>query len=187
MRIAVATSPLFFVEENAIIQALFEEGLDILHLSKPDSEPIYCERLLTLMPQRWYSRIVTSDHFYLQGEYGLKGIHLSQRNPEMPRGYRGYVSRSCSTEDLGKYSEQYGHLVLEATPSAIEQAVRERKINHRVFMRGITTIDGVQFARDCGFGGIVLENVLWERFDAHESNNFKELVDLFKIFRKAAD
>ena len=105
----------------------------------------------------------------------------------MPRGYRGYVSRSCSTEDLGKYSEQYGHLVLEATPSAIEQAVRERKINHRVFMRGITTIDGVQFARDCGFGGIVLENVLWERFDAHESNNFKELVDLFKIFRKAAD
>lgn len=135
MRIAVATSPLFFVEENAIIQALFEEGLDILHLSKPDSEPIYCERLLTLMPQRWCSRIVTSDHFYLQGEYGLKGIHLSQRNPEMPRGYRGYVSRSCSTEDLGKYSEQYGHLVLEATPSAIEQAVRERKINHRVFMR----------------------------------------------------
>ena len=187
MKIAVATSPLFFVEENAILQALFEEGLDILHLCKPDSEPIFCERLHTLMPHKWYSRIITSDHFYLQSEYGLKGIHLSPHNPSEPHGYKGYISRSCTTEDLDHDLDRYGHLVLDATLSAIEQAVRERKINHHVFMRGITTIDGVQFARDCGFGGIVLEDVLWERFDSHESNNFKELIDLFKIFKKAAD
>jgi len=187
MKIAVATSPLFFVEENTILQTLFEEGLDILHLSKPDSEPIFCERLLTLMPHKWYSRIITSDHFYLQGEYGLKGIHLSSRNPAKPHGYKGYISRSCTIDDLDHNTDHYGHIVLDATLSAIEQAVRDHKINHHIFMGGITTIDGVQFARDCGFGGIVLEDVLWERFDFHESNNFKELIDLFKIFRKAAD
>jgi thiamine-phosphate pyrophosphorylase len=187
MKIAVATSPLFFVEENAILQTLFEEGLDILHLKKPDSEPIFCERLLTLMPHKWCSRIITSDHFYLQSEYGLKGIHLSSRNPSAPYGYKGYISRSCTTDDLNRDADRYDHLVLDATLSSIEQAVREHKINHRIFMSGITTIDGVQFARDCGFGGILLEDVLWERFDSHESNNFKELIDLFKIFRKAAD
>lgn len=187
MKIAVATSPQFFVEENAILQALFEEGLDILHLSKPDSEPIFCERLLTLMPHKWYSRIITSDHFYLQGEYGLKGIHLTQRNPAEPHGYRGYISRTCTIDDLNHDIDRYDHIVLDATLSDIEQAAHERKINHRIFMRGITTIDGIQFARDCGFGGIVLEDILWERFDSHESNNFKDLIDLFKIFRKATD
>jgi thiamine-phosphate pyrophosphorylase len=77
--------------------------------------------------------------------------------------------------------------VLDATPSEIQRAAEHHKINHKVYARGITSIDGIQFARDCGFGGVVLEDVIWNRFDLHESNNFKELVDLFKFFRKAAD
>lgn len=187
MKIAVATSPIFFIEENTILQTLFEEGLDILHLRKPQSEPIYCERLLTLMPPKCNARTVTGDHFYLQSEYGLKGIHLSERNPIAPHGYTGYISRTCTLDGITDNADRFDHILIEATPSAIEQAAREHRINHKMFMCGITSIDGIQFARDCGFGGIVIEDVLWNRFDLHESNNFKELIDLFKIFRKAAD
>lgn len=187
MKIAVATAPFFFVEENTILQTLFEEGMDLLHIRKPDSEPIYCERLLTLMPNKWYHRIIVNDHFYLQNEYGLKGIHISDRNPDEPKGYKGFITRSCTLEDLDKRNDHYGYVVLDATPSVIQQAANQHKINHKVFVRGVTSIDGVLFARDCGFGGIILEDVLWNRFDLHESNNFKELVDLFKFFRKAAD
>ena len=32
MKLIVVTAPTFFVEEDKIITALFEEGLDILHL-----------------------------------------------------------------------------------------------------------------------------------------------------------
>ena len=32
MKLIVVTTPTFFVEEDKIITALFEEGLDILHL-----------------------------------------------------------------------------------------------------------------------------------------------------------
>ena len=35
MKLIVVTAPTFFVEEDKIITALFEEGLDILHLRKP--------------------------------------------------------------------------------------------------------------------------------------------------------
>ena len=163
MKIVVATPPFFFVEENTILQTLFEEGMDMLHIRKPESEPIFCERLLTLMPNKWYQRIIVNDHFYLQNEYGLKGIDLDKRN------------------------DRYGYVVLDATPSEMQLAAERHKINHKVFARGVTTIDGLQFARDCGCGGVVLEDILWNRFDLHESNNFKELVDLFKFFRKAAD
>ena len=50
MKLIVVTTPTFFVEEDKIITALFEEGLDILHLRKPETPAMYSERLLTLIP-----------------------------------------------------------------------------------------------------------------------------------------
>lgn len=51
MKLIVVTPPTFFVEEDQIITALFEEGLDILHLRKPATPAMYSERLLTLLGQ----------------------------------------------------------------------------------------------------------------------------------------
>ena len=88
MKLIVVTAPTFFVEEDKIITALFEEGLDILHLRKPETPAMYSERLLTLIPEKYHKRIVTHEHFYLQEEFSLMGIHLNARNPNptMTRG-----------------------------------------------------------------------------------------------------
>ena len=53
MKLIVVTTPTFFVEEDKIITALFEEGLDILHLRKPETPAMYSERLLTLIPEKY--------------------------------------------------------------------------------------------------------------------------------------
>ena len=37
MKLIILTPPDFFVEEDKIINSLFEEGLDLLHLRKPDA------------------------------------------------------------------------------------------------------------------------------------------------------
>ena len=57
MKLIVVTTPTFFVEEDKIITALFEEGLDILHLRKPETPAMYSERLLTLIPEKYHRRI----------------------------------------------------------------------------------------------------------------------------------
>ena len=41
MKLILLTPPDFFVEEDKILTALFEEGMDLLHLRKPQTEPIY--------------------------------------------------------------------------------------------------------------------------------------------------
>ena len=46
MKLILITTPTYFVEEDKIITALFEEGLDTLHLRKPDTAPMFAERLL---------------------------------------------------------------------------------------------------------------------------------------------
>lgn len=99
MKLILMTTPYFFVEEHQILNALFDEGLEILHLRKPSTEPVYSERLLTLIPESYRKRIVVHDHFYLKNEYNLKGIHLNHRNPELPQKYKGHISCSCHTAD----------------------------------------------------------------------------------------
>ena len=84
MKLILLTHPDFFIQEHIILDAMFEEGLDMLHILKPNSEPIFCERLLKLMDKGWRKKIVTHEHFYLKNEFKLHGIHLSQRNPEPP-------------------------------------------------------------------------------------------------------
>lgn len=185
MKIIVATAPQFFIEENTIIQALFEEGLDMLHISKPESEPIFCERLLTLMTPKWYDRVVVEDHFYLKEEYGLKGIHLTHRNPTLPSNYKGQFSRTCTAAEIPEWIDQCAYVVLDSSPSTLRQAASQIRVNHKVYAGGVTTLDEVQTAQEYGFEGIVINDVLWSKFDLHESCNYKDLIDLFKKFRKA--
>ena len=74
MKLIVVTAPTFFVEEDKIITALFEEGLDILHLRKPETPAMYSERLLTLIPAKYHKRIITHEHFYLQEGITKSGV-----------------------------------------------------------------------------------------------------------------
>lgn len=107
MKLIVLTDPGFFVEEDKILTTLFDEGLDILHLRKPGSEPVYCERLLSLIPDTYHSRIVVHDHFYLVDEFGLMGYHLSQRNSERPLGQSAACTRTCySLPELAQYKDE---------------------------------------------------------------------------------
>lgn len=46
MKLVIQTLPTFFVEEDKILTALFDEGMDILHINKPNSEPLYAEAVV---------------------------------------------------------------------------------------------------------------------------------------------
>ena len=46
MKLILITTPEYFVEEDQILNALFEEGLDILHLRKPGTEAVYAENII---------------------------------------------------------------------------------------------------------------------------------------------
>ena len=65
------TKPTFFVEEDKILATLLDEGMDNLHLYKPHSSPMYAERLLRLLPEDFYKRIIVHEHYYLKNEFGL--------------------------------------------------------------------------------------------------------------------
>ena len=202
MKLIVVTAPTFFVEEDKIITALFEEGLDILHLRKPETPAMYAERLLTLIPEKYHRRIVTHEHFYLKEEFDLMGIHLNSRNPKEPHDYSGHVSCTChSIEELNNKKHFYDYLFMSPiydcitkegilsgyTPEELRQAGKDKIIDSKVMAFGGITPENILEVKDFGFGGAVILGNLWNKFNACTDRDYLEVIRHFKKLKKMAD
>ena len=119
MKLVLMTQPTFFVEEDKILSSLFDAGLDDLHLFKPDSSPMYSERLLTLLPDEYRKRITVHDNYYLKEEYKLHGIHINDETTPAPKGYKGHVSRYCTHLDLLKEAKE----LVDGAPSTLKEGL----------------------------------------------------------------
>lgn len=202
MKLIVVTAPTFFVEEDQIITALFEEGLDILHLRKPETPAMYSERLLTLIPSIYHKRIVTHEHFYLQEEFKLMGIHLNARNPNEPHDYSGNVSCTChSLNELQSKKHFYDYVFLSPvydciakqgisagfTAEELRKAGKERLIDSKVMALGGITPDNILEIKDYGFGGAVVMGDIWNKFNACTDHDYLEVIRHFKRLKQMAD
>lgn len=202
MKLILLSRPDFFVEEDKILTTLFEEGLDILHLRKPKSEPVFCERLLTLIPDEYHRRIVVQDHFYLKEEFNLLGIHLSHHNPTPPSDYNDMVSRTCYTlDEVRELKPQSKYVVLKNvfdsisepqyvsrfTDEQLHDAARQGIIDRHVMAQGGISLENLDEVKEYGFGGVVIRGDIWKRFNIHQGCDYKELIAHFRKLRRAAD
>ncbi len=202
MKLIVITTPTFFTEEDQILTALFEEGLEYLHLRKPDTEAIYSERLLTLIPQQYHKRIIIHDHFYLTKEFNLMGIHLNHRNPEIPTGYKGNISCSChSIEDVKRRKNPCDYVFLSPifdsisknnynsayTRTQLLQAAKAGIIDRKVIALGGVNANNLLHVKELGFGGAAVLGDMWSRFDPFKTICYKEIIEHFKKLKNLAE
>lgn len=194
------TSPTYFVEEDKILETLFEEGMEMLHLNKPDSSPVYAERLLSLLPEEYHKKIVVHDNYYLKNEYGLAGIHLDEADAEAPQGYKGKISRTCrSLEELKSAKKQSKYVFLRDVFDSISDANGKasfsydqlKDASHRglidkhVYALGGVRLENIKVLKELGFGGAVICNDLWTRFDIHNEQDYRNLIIHFTKLYKA--
>ena len=199
MKLVIMTKPTFFVEEDKILASLFEEGMGCLHFYKPDSSPLYSERLLSLLPEEYYRKIVVHNHYYLKNEYDLGGIHIDNPATPLPDKYKGRFTRTCSTaEELktakkkaeyvflkGVFNSCSGHHAAAFSESELQAAARQGLIDKHVYALGGICPDNIKTAKDLGFGGVVACGDLWNKFDIHNEPDYKELISHFEKLRKA--
>lgn len=198
MKLIVVTAPTFFVEEEQIITTLFEEGLDILHLRKPDTPAIYSERLLMLIPEKYHRRIVIHEHFHLKEEFGLMGIHLNAHCPQEPQNYSGHISCTChSLEEVKDQKSFYDYVFMarvfggippfgspEGYPAEkLSQAGKEKIIDSRVMASGGVTLHNLPEVKEYGFGGAVIMEDLWDKFNACTDRDYMGIIRHFAKLR----
>ena len=200
MKLIVMTKPTFFVEEDKILEALFEEGLNDLHLYKPGSAPVYAERLLSLLPEECHKKITVHDHYYLKSEFGLGAIHIDSPDAPLPDGYRGRFTRTCMELEKLKAAKKKAEYVMlkyifhsqserdadaTFTMDELQEAARRGLIDKHVCALGGMNLENVRVAKDLGFGGVVICGDLWNRFDIHRGQDYRELIKHFEKLRKA--
>ena len=201
MKLVIMTKSTFFVEEDKILAALFEQGMDNLHLYKPGSSPMYAERLLSLLPDDYYDKITVHGHFYLKDEYHLAGIHLDTPEMKIPAGYKGKTGRSCTLTSLLKELKKNANYVFlhnifnslsndneksNFTLQQLEEASDKGLIDKKVYAMGGMTSENIRIAKDLGFGGVVIRGDLWNKFDIHNLMDYKEIICHFDKLRKSA-
>lgn len=200
MKLVIMTKPQFFVEEDKILATLFEEGMDNLHLRKPNSSPMYSERLLSLLSESCHRHITVHDHYYLKNEYGLGAIHIDDPAAPMPEGYKGHFSRTCTAVSQLKEAKRKAEYVFlkgfadslsdptahaAFTQEELEKAADDGLIDRHVYAMGGICMENIRQVRELGFGGVVVCGDLWNRFDIHNETDYRQLILHFTRLRKA--
>ena len=178
MKWIIITSPEFLSGEAIFIDKLFSQGLDLLHLRKPEASLEAYKRLLLQIPKHWYSRIVLHEHFALAEKFGLHGIHLNRRCSQVPDSFRGSISCSCHTlEEVKKQKASKDYVFLSPifdsiskvgyhaafSPTLLKQAAIENVIDEKVIALGGITANNIPLVKEWHFGGVALLGDIWKR------------------------
>ncbi|MDR2413397.1 MAG: thiamine phosphate synthase [Odoribacteraceae bacterium] len=177
--IIVITSPGPVDGEGAACNALFEQGLQVLHLRKPGAAREVLEAFIREILPAYRHRIVVHDHFELVDRFGLKGVHANARRASDKELSRfANVSLSCHSleevEATASLPWRPSYLFLGPLFDSIskpgyaaarfdEQRSREVLARHRVIALGGVTASNLPRCRATGFAGGALLGHLWEQ------------------------
>ena len=178
MKWITITSPEFLSGEATFIDKLFLQGLDLLHIRKPDVSLEAYKRLLFQIPKQWYCRIVLHEHFALAEELGLHGIHLNRRCSQVPDSFHRSISCSChSLEEVKKQKDTKDYVFLSPifdsiskvgyhaafSPTSLKQAAIENIIDEKVIALGGITANNISLVKEWHFGGVAFLGDIWKR------------------------
>ena len=197
MKLIIITLENIIDGEAVVINELFRNGLETLHLRKPLSELKDISSLIGQIDSVYHNRIVLHNHYQLTDSFNLKGVHLNRRNPEPPKNEVTSISRSChSFECLSTYPD-YDYLFLSPIFNSVSKSgygkgftheqLRDAKnlglIDGSVYALGGITVESIPQVAEYGFGGVAVLGALWENWE-HDKNQIA-LIERFRNFKDA--
>ena len=196
MELIVITLEKILEDETIAINRLFSEGLQTLHLRKPDSSLETLRLILTGIDASYHERIVLHDHFLLTEEFNLKGVHLNRRNSQPPVNQRISVSKSCHKLNELEESQTYNYVFLSPIFNSIskegynrafteEELIEARnsgRIYSKVYALGGISLKEIKQAAVYGFGGVAVLGSLWGKYE--EDKNLDALLKRFDELKR---
>lgn len=79
MDLIVISSPTGIADECRIINSLFQLGLLRFHIRKPDDDENQLRKCIEGINPQYYNRLSLHQHHQLAGEYGIKGLHYTEK------------------------------------------------------------------------------------------------------------
>ena len=191
MRLIVITSPEIIWRESAKINALFNAGLEMLHIRKPNFSKKQYVELLDGIKQNYHSKIKIHEFFELTDNYNVSGVHLNVRNPEYTQKKKVNISKSCHRIEELNEAYKYDYVFLSPIFDSISKqgylsnfsdeilttASLNGIINQKVIALGGIDRHTFPILRKYSFGGVALLGSVWKtRNIADNFLKFKSLL-----------
>lgn len=182
--VIVISNPTAIAGEQAIIEQLFDEGLEIFHVRKKNFSENELRIFIEQIPEKYFSKIVLHSHFHLSEEYNLKGIHVPV---DFTSGASsGTLSVSFhSQNEVEKFKNKFDYGFLSPVFDSISKEGYKSKFNFKeindflqtykslsplgrageglllIALGGIDE-DKIGKVKELGFSGIALLGAIWQ-------------------------
>jgi thiamine-phosphate pyrophosphorylase len=192
MQLVVITWPDPIAEEHATLKALFHEGLEVLHVRKPEWTIDALRNYLHPLLPDFANRLVLHNHYELAVELGLRGIHITEKQKHLepaPQSATCVVSGSIhSTEQVSSLPDDWAYAFLspifpslskpgyEGSFSEEALKIANAKTSVPLFALGGITNNTLHMAGALNFSGAATLGHIWQPTDPHKRvANFLQL------------
>ncbi|MBB1192149.1 thiamine phosphate synthase [Flavobacterium sp. SOK18b] len=193
----VITSPIQIANEINTIHALFENGLELLHIRKPDFSETEMKTFVSKIKTEFRHRLVLHSHHHLALELGIDRIHLTEKNriatsqESLENWKKSGYTLSTSIHQMSDFEELssvfdyafFGPVFKSISkPNYVsnldfKKELEQRKNNKTalIALGGITS-ENIETALAFGFDDVALLGTIWN--NNHSIENFKLCHDL---------
>ncbi|HTA61886.1 MAG TPA: thiamine phosphate synthase [Bacteroidia bacterium] len=175
-------------KEFELITLLFESGLQLLHVRKPQASEDELRSYLTQIPKKFYKKIVIHSHYKLAKEFNLKGVHLAEKakkekqtNPSLKIISTSFHSTAAILKSRRKYEYIFLSPVFDSISKkgykgnfeieGLKLLLKKRK--NVIALGGVNT-KNIEIVKLIGFSGAASIGAVWENKNPIKS--YKELV-----------
>jgi thiamine-phosphate pyrophosphorylase len=191
----VISNPDPVVNEAIIINALFDAGMELFHLRKPDYSQEELKQLLSKINPEHYSKIALHPHHEIAGDFGITRIHFTERkrnemNDDELIKLKEANMLSTSVHSIESYntlSKQFDYSFYGPVFNSISKKGYTSLLEEEFNLAGIKSLtkiiaiggiykDNVSKTFNMGFDGVALLGAIWQRH-TDEVMNFKKITN----------
>jgi thiamine-phosphate pyrophosphorylase len=179
MWLIVITSSERVEQEAEKINALFEAGMEILHIRKPNFSKKEYINLLEEIKRKYHKQIKIHEFFELTENYNLLGVHLNVCNPNYAGKQKVNISKSVHSIEELELIDEYDYVFLSPIFNSISKkgyfsnftdeillsASESGKINQKVIALGGINQQTLPLLRKYVFGGAAVLGDIWTTED----------------------
>jgi len=195
--LVVISYPTPLVDEATIINALFDEGLEILHLRKPGLTADEMRELIEKVKPQFRQQITLHQHHEVADDLGINRFHFTEaKRKEMNEGEQSQLKESDNVLSTSIHQmDAYRHLspcfdytffgpVFNSVSkqryasTLSDDFIFPIRLDHpKVIAIGGIDTSNIQQAMDMDFDGVAILGAIWKKPN--------EGIEQFKLIRKA--
>ncbi|WP_136667186.1 thiamine phosphate synthase [Flavobacterium sp. H122] len=190
----VITNPTAVVNEINILHSLFENGLELLHIRKPDYSETEMVSLLTAVGSDFSNRLVLHSYHHLGDSFGINRFHFQKKERNCDLRVHNPALQSTSTHSIEEFNalENFEYAFLSPvypsiskigyipTEKFLETVKKRTNFSTKLVALGGVSEKNIQQALTAGFDDVALLGTIWNSTNPLE--NFKKCQQIVHSF-----